>query len=96
MVIVVLFNFRLFTSSVKLDEVALTDEWECSNEGVQQLTSILHHNSIYKHMFGNKYFNPVQQMNVSYADGEYENPVYYGNQLSPADVRKLCFGVIIS
>jgi len=70
---------------LKLDEVALTDEWEFSDEGVEQLTGILHHNSIYKHMFGNKYFSPVQPMNVSYADGDYENPVYYGNQLSPAD-----------
>jgi len=70
---------------LKLDEIALTDEWEYSDEGIKQMTNILHHNMIYKHMFNNKHFHPVQPMFISYADGEYENPVYYGNQLSPAE-----------
>ena len=70
----------LFLVKINLEES--NAEW-LKTVGPKHIRQIADHYGVFKHLFGDAYFNPQVPLNVSYVREDAKYPVYYGNVLKP-------------
>ncbi len=76
----------LCVPTVKVPQDEVKDAW-LKEIGVEHLKEVAEHYGIFKHLFGNAFFYPVQHVRIAYDyDEEYVTPVYMGNRVTPKDV----------
>lgn len=69
----------------------IREEW-LKNSGPFQIKAIAEHYNIFEDLFGEAYFVPRVPLRIHYdqADGK-AMPVYYGNQIKPAEVKYIFY-----
>ncbi|KAL3273753.1 hypothetical protein HHI36_015181 [Cryptolaemus montrouzieri] len=73
---------RKQTLRINLEETF--KEWTTSLAPAH-IQKVADHYGIFEHLFGDAYFKPVVPMNISFASGDVEHPVYHGNIIRPSE-----------
>lgn len=76
-------NNVLLIVPVSLDEISI--DWSKTNAPLH-IKKLAEYYSIYEHLFGDAYFTPYIQMDISYDYNSKNIPIYRGNIIKPEEV----------